>query len=90
MPDTETRRIFNGIIIKPWTRVTGTENDELLKITAIFSEMLKFSQNIQFQRKKIMKEKKIFKKYSEIFCIKHEIFKIRWLFDIEMLNFVCY
>jgi len=57
--------------------VTGTENDELLKITAIFSEMLKFSKNIQFQQKKIMKEKKIFKKYSEIFCIKHEIFKIR-------------
>jgi hypothetical protein len=45
-------------------------------ITTIFSEMLKFSQNFWFKQNKNYERKNIyFKKNSEIFYIKHEIFQ---------------
>jgi hypothetical protein len=51
--------------------------------------MLKFSQNIWFKKNIYMKEKYIYlKNILKYFILNMKIFKIRWLFGIEMLNFV--
>jgi hypothetical protein len=55
--------------------------------------MLKFSQNIRFKKKNYERKIHIFKKYSEIFYIKHENLQnkmIIWHWNVELCMVTSY